>query len=315
MSAGRVHLVVSCTNRKARAIEPELRMTSVPWENVDMALAAWLSRITAPTITRTPARTLYAGEHWQVVRQLEDDVVRGTPVSLWVCSGGYGLIDLDAPLVPYSATFSSGQPDTVGASREERQRWWVGLGAWDGPSPGRPRTFLDLAAREPDASILVAASPSYLSACSQDLLAAADKLSSPEKLSLISVGARHLGDLMRHVVPADARLQRVLGGTRQALNARLLGHLVRRHEGPPSTTGLTSTVRRLLSEAPPIERYERTPSSNDEIAVFVSRRLQDFPAATKSRLLREYRDSGRACEQTRFGTIFEEVKESGHAPR
>ena len=44
--------------------------------------------------------------------------------------------------------------------------------------------------------------------------------------------------------------------------------------------------------------------ADQEVRAFVRDRLADDPQATHTRLLRELRDSGRACEQQRFAGLF-----------
>src|SRR5207249_3573951 len=108
-----------------------------------------------------------------------------------------------------------GHADSV-AANGTRGHWWDALSQWSGPEPGAPRSLAQLAQCASDSTLLVALSPSYLEACSADLIAAAEFLSSSRRLSVICTGARHGGMLDQHLLPGDARLQHALGGTRQA---------------------------------------------------------------------------------------------------
>ena len=64
---------------------------------------------------------------------------------------------------------------------------------------------------------------------------------------LISAGTRHPGDLAAIMVPADARLQSRLGGTRQALNVRIGEHLL--YAGIRSRTDAANYLSGLLTGA------------------------------------------------------------------
>jgi hypothetical protein len=306
-----LHVVVTCTNRKSRAVPSELSVRSLPG-SVEDRVAEWVERLSKPAdLEVVPARELYAGEHWQVVLALEASVEQvGPPARVWVCSAGYGLIDLDAGLRPYSATFATGQPDSVAPDGPGRRRWWEAITNWAGPDPGQPRTFRALAETHPRASILVAASAAYLTACRDDLIGAAKALEAPTHLSVICAGQRHAGPLAEHLVPADARLQPVLGGTRQALNIRLLTRLLTSPQcGLLTTDALSAMASALLAEAPPIVRYGRIPSTDYDVRTFIRARLRVEPTLSKTRLLREYRDDGRACEQSRFAQLYDHVQE------
>jgi hypothetical protein len=305
----RVHLVVACANRKSRPVPSLLRLRQVHGSTPAARAVAWVSQLERSADSTLPARELYAGEHWQIVRELQQTAAAaGLDASLWVCSAGYGLISADAPLRPYSATFAAGHPDSVCASPRYGSSWWTALAAWPGPAPNAPRTLRDLARHDPNALVLLALSSVYLAACAEDARSAAAELASPEHLTIISAGTEPRGLLGRHLVPADARLQATLGGTRQSLNVRILTHLIR-HPNALTHTGASNVLEGLLEAAPPLATYERIPRTDAQVAGFIRRRLTTNPEATASRLLREFRDLGYACEQRRFATIYHALGE------
>jgi hypothetical protein len=253
---------------------------------------------------------LYAGEHWQVVRGLEPAAAAvSLDASLWVCSAGYGLVSADAPLRSYGATFAAGHADSVSADPRNRPRWWAALAGWPGPAPTAPRTLRDLAYRDPHSVILVAVSSAYLAACADDLLGAAAELASAEQLTIISAGTRSSGPLARHLVPATAQLQPAMGGTRQSLNTRILAYLLGNHADALTYTRMRCVLSGLLAAAPPLVRYQRIPRTDPQVATFIRRRLATEPEVTASRLLREFRDLGNACEQGRFAALCRAVRE------
>ena len=93
----------------------------------------WIGRLSIANGEVTTAADLYRGDHWtHALRAAE----RLTQVEgrAWVCSAGYGLVPLSAKLKSYSATFTSGDPDSV----PEPTEWWTALAEWEGPEPGQP---------------------------------------------------------------------------------------------------------------------------------------------------------------------------------
>ena len=123
------------------------------------------------------------------------------------------------------------------------------------------------------------------------------------QLSVICTGASRT-TLSEHLLPGDARLQHVLGGTRQALNVRVLAHLLREHHGPLTHDAASDALDHLLSRQPALVRHDRRRCSDAEVADFIRTRLQTDPSLSHSRLLREFRDDGNACEQSRFAALF-----------
>jgi hypothetical protein len=305
----RVHLVVTCANRKTRPIPSPLRLRQIAGLPPAARATAWVDQLEGSPEPTLPARNLYAGEHWHVVRGLEQTATAaGLNATLWVCSAGYGLVAADAFLRPYAATFTTGHLDSVSTNPRDGAAWWTALAAWPGPEPNAPRTLRELARREPNAVFLLALSSVYLGACVEDVQHAAAELVSPEHLTIISAGTAPRGQLGPHLVPADARFQSMLGGTRQALNVRILAHVLRR---PSLLTQrrISETLEGWLKIAPPLVKHERLPRTDAQIAGFIRRRLATEPGVTASRLLREFRDLDFACEQRRFSSIYHALGE------
>jgi hypothetical protein len=299
-----VHVIVTCTNRKTLPVAPILRLGNVRGRGTVSRAREWTARLagmsSSPLIA---AQDLYAGEHWTIARSLPGRA-RHARVKLWVCSAGYGLIPADALVHPYAATFSSGSDRVPGGAYGARQ-WWDALTGWEGPAPREPRSIRSLVAADRSASFLLALSASYLDACLDDLAAAAGEVADLDTFMVISAGTRlpRSGGVV--MVPADARLQELLGGTRQALNARLAAQLL--SAGISSRAEAANWTMRLLAEQPPITRYERKKLSDQEVTEMITRSLAQSPQRSASRLLREFRDAGYACEQQRFAGLYRAV--------
>jgi hypothetical protein len=296
-----LHIVVTCTERKTAPVLAGLRLGSVQASGLDRRAETWIDRLTGTNETvAIKARSLYAGEHWQIALRLPDLNSNFTG-HLWACSAGYGLIPDDAPLHPYAATFSSGHADSVRASGVTPSAWWNALAAWDGPSPGRPRTIYDLVRSDPGAHFLFVLSASYLAACSGDVAAASQIVADPDRLVVISAGTRNAGPLEGLLVPADARLQACLGGTRQTINSRVATELL--SKGITSRAEATRYLTDLLEAQPPIRRYDRKKLTDEQTLALIGEALARVPGVSASKLLREFRDAGYACEQGRFAEL------------
>jgi len=301
---GTVHVIVTCTNRKTMPAPPALRLGRASGRTADEAARVWITRISHQNgVPALPAADLYAGEHWMIARQLPSLAAAGQ-ARLWVCSAGYGLIPVAARIRPYSVAFS-GQQDRVPGGADGARRWWHALSRWEGPETGHPRSIRELAAADPSASFMLALSAGYLDACRDDITAAVTELPDPDRLLVISAGARSTGHMAEVMVPADARLQAALGGTRQALNARIAARLLA--DGLMSRAEATRYLAQLLAAQPPIPRYARRPLSDEEVSKMITGRLTHAPALSASMMLREFRDAGYACEQQRFARLHRQA--------
>ncbi len=262
---------------------------------------------------------MYKGEHWQTAKSLPGLAVAAglvTPddVYLWTCSAGYGLIPADAPVRPYAATLTPGHADSVPksgngiAGRADAAAWWRAIADWPGPAPGLPRSFAALTARDPDATFLLVLSAPYLQACATDIAKAAATVTDTDRFLIVSAGTRVTGEVGRLLLPADARLQADLGGTRGVLNVRIAAALL--GKAALNRNSASGYLWGRLKASPGIPRYDRKPMSDSKVKHWITAALRKAPGMSASGLLRRFRDDGFACEQSRFSRLHRECKAS-----
>ena len=308
-------IVASCTLRKKGEIPKALRFRRYSRSsNGTRPVDAWRTALQTHDVDTLPAAQLYAGAFWSVVSELPAIArERGIAASLFVASAGYGLVSAEAELKPYSATFSPG-PDCVAADpigRDSRalglRGWWRQLSSWNGPRGHHgPRRVEQIAKRRPGASILVIASPVYVRAITDDLLAAAEALRRPESLVIVSSVSGFPDELAKHLVPSVARLRSRLGGTLGSLHARTARHLLKEASLPFDASALRTKYERIAARATPLESNSRERRTDSEVRAFIRSQLKkDSKSCTA--LLRVYRDSGFRCEQSRFRNLFTQV--------
>lgn len=310
--ASGLNIVISCTDKKRAAIPRALRLRSLASLDFAERLKEWCNRLRTERAETIQALDLYAGEHWHVAKELVE-VARnnGHRARLWVCSAGYGLLDANAKIRPYSATFSSGQADSVerGIARKNgapvSQAWWRGLARWSGPIRNTPRLVSQLAQHEPRSPILVIASDSYLRAMADDLVAAGQALSRAEKLILVSSGAGEIAGLEKHLLPVDGRLKLALGGSYIALNARIARRmLAETNRWPLDVEVLRTRYARWCKSLPEVKKYDRVTLSDEQVCQRIERMRKKDPTVSITAALRALRDGGYACEQSRFRALF-----------
>ncbi len=307
-----VNVVVACTERKRLPVAARHRLRSIRGQDLDRRFEAWQRALESNGPGTTPALDLYSGDHWAVARELPMYVAsRGWDLRLWVASAGYGLIPAEALVTPYSATFAPLHADSVvtaGASdwSDGIRYWWRLHASVPGPAPKGPRRIADLASG--DEAIVVVASDTYVHAMEDDLLTARRSLSKPERLIIVSARSRRSTALASNWVETNARMRLALGGAMGSLNVRAARHFF--DVLGPSELDVQSARAfgtKLLSSSPDLPVFNRTPSTDNQVFAFVRRSLLIDPFARHSPLLRQYRDSGRQCEQKRFRAIFEQV--------
>jgi hypothetical protein len=303
-----VLFLVSCSKRKTRTPSSTLTLRNLPPGTTESRAKSWIRRLRAASGPTHPAESLYAGDHWHVVRSLSEAATKnGVRCQILICSAGYGLISASAKIQPYSATFTSNNPDSVVQALSiaeavvARRKWWSALTAWEGPEPGSARSLAE-AIRDFEYS-LVALSPPYLDAISDDLMDALGA-AAPEKVSIFSAGATKSHRIGDYLIPCQSRLRSIVGGGCNSLNVRCLRYAIERASEGLDRERVKQRFARLLEGTPEGPRTERAPLSDEEITDYIAQALTADPGVRPTPLLRRLRDSGRSCEQSRFSELF-----------
>ncbi len=316
-----VILITNCSHRKKTNGEPRALLRSIDSNCLISRVNKWNSKLEAYSSNKIPAKQLYAGDHWSVINALpSEDSDQGLSLQKFICSAGYGLIPDDFPISPYSATFSTGDPDSICRGLDSRPPKEINMAWWDliyklsSITTGYPRTIQKLAASQPNALFLISMSPVYLHAVHYDLINSLCHLKDRENLVIISTGLRHLEGLTEHLLPVDSRLQGIYGGAKISLNSRIAREIINMH--PDIRLRLTPLKRYfsdLMGSLQKVPSPKRKKMSDEEICHLIKDYLTNETNWSNSRLLRHFRNQGIACEQKRFGHLYKEVKESLYA--
>lgn len=304
-------MVLSCTNRKRVDPPMHMRLRDLP-SGRDRA-AAWIHRVESADLG-TSADRLYAGEYWVSGSELRRHAQEWFDVEAWVISAGLGLVSAPALICTYAATLSPGHPDSVVqptdtlSASEQRRSWWAALARWDGPAAsGEPRSLAALAGRDPDANMIVCAGADYLDAVHEDLLATQHILRSSEQLLVFGSGGSPPG-VGASWITVPGRLRTLLGGSMASTGVRAARRVI---DGERlGAARAREVVGRLVESSTPLPIHERKKLNDAEIIEWTQSHLRDYGPWTKSVALREFRSAGLACEQSRFGRLFDVAVET-----
>lgn len=308
-----IQFVVTCAKAKRGRIPARFRLRSVRPRNVNAAADSWTDRLREAVGPTVPAFELYRGDHWKAASDVAA-VAAGVGGRAWVCSAGYGLIPFDAPVRPYSATFTAGDPDSVSRliareATDVNAAWWDAIAEWEGPLAGTSRHLVDIAKQAPADLLVVTVSEPYLRALTPDLLAARSRLSSPRRLLVLCGGAPAEHPLADNLVRWDSRVQ-IVDGALASMNARVARRLLQ--DVQPRRLTLAAARERVASwatTAPSRSRPERQRVSDEEVREFIRDHMKTCPSLSPSALHREFRDSGLACERVRFLSLLQAISE------
>lgn len=286
MSRQKLTIIVTCTDRKSATPADDLMVRHLPKEEVPMRARVWRQALVRAT-DRRPLMELYSGETWAQVRTLAlRAAILGYEPDMFVASAGLGLQRASTLAPAYSATFSAGHADSVGASALEAQAWWNELPHAEIASGGRAIWVL---------------SEAYSRSISRHLLT----LTEPRDL-LVFGGSSDVGEEVR--VAPDRSLRRALGGTVTSLNVRSAVQWLNLSGGDdPFASAAWQRWRTWTQEKRHREIFDRRPLSDSAVLDFISELRAGQPSISKTNALRILREAGMACEQRRFSTLFQQA--------
>ncbi|MDZ7324948.1 hypothetical protein N4G41_25280 [Kosakonia sacchari] len=206
-----IHLITTCSRSKATPPGD----TRFPYTETKpaAALAAWRETLARAPVTGSTA-ALYCGLHSDRARAI---AVRHADVELWFLSAGLGLRHATDPAVTYEATFHD-LPYPAALH-------WAGL-TYSPPLPGRQPSLTRLMQSSPGDKYVIAASPVYLAAVEDDLVAGAAALPEADRQLIIVTSKGYQGALSPRVRLSHAGMLTALKTNMTALNISHAGQLI-----------------------------------------------------------------------------------------
>ena len=275
---------------------------------------AWLKHINKCE-KRVSALDLYVGEHWSVAKE---EYYRDR--MLWIISAGWGVINAETSICPYDATFSKGDDNSIfrsgndedGSIINQNREWWKILHEKRSLDLSLEKIFNEFSGD----CFFIAASPQYLNVIEPELIDLKENgVITSENTFVITSGKginKKLKDL-QYLVSED--FCSTLGGSRISLNIRLARYLMDDSESAKDIkTFVENKYSSLWDSAEPAKKYNRKKLCDDEVIILIKKMIEFENINSASGGLKELRKSGMACEQKRFGRLFNKTKEEISTP-
>lgn len=314
-----VQLVVTCTKGKRVEIDDQLAIRNYPNQTLEERIDSWSTNLRTLPLEARRAYDLYSGSHWKTIRTIHDQFksVQKGSVDIWICSAGYGLVNIDSYLKPYAATFSPNQEDFVGVDIRDAAKssinstWWKGISKFNLTNEENPRSITTLMKLNPDDIFLFCLSPTYLDVIYEELNVGKKILTEAENLMIVSTGTATSSSKNDdpHILPTDGRIRGLVGGNYGSLNAKIV-HMMLKDRSRYKLTLAQQTERlfSLTNSLDPADTPTRVTLSDEEVDLYLRTNLAAQGLRSKTFLLRQLRDSGFACEQKRFYKLYEICK-------
>lgn len=321
------HLIVTCVAQKTVRKSVSILDSSIDSGSLEEVFAQWQSKLNSTDLQKKSAIDLYNSGLWGTYLD-SWGVVNGRvkDANLWVLSAGHGLINANEKIVPYDVTFQDPRndvPSILGkieyntasdARKKVLQGWWKKLSERKGEySNSLTRLFSGFTSED---YALVVLGKDYLDAVFSDLK---EGITASPYSGNIAVISNNVNDptarkLESNWLYANSRLVNLPRSNATFVNAKIAHNLLLKmfeQEGGIGWWSFDSFNRYLedlCADLPVPQKHERVLSTDAEIKSYIEGvlRKQDIPF---SRLHRQFRDEGKACEYSRFKGLYYQVKD------
>lgn len=306
-------LLVPCASKKAIDPEPELCFRNHVQPYLEESVASWAKAISEEA-KRLTAESMYKGPNWSILRRLIHHLAISSEDVL-IASAGLGLVKASSAIPSYGATFAPKHADSVRVSGEitglaSNSKWWSLLRSNVGVHEGA-ELQVDLSIELQSDFLLVLLPKSYLGPISSELASLPKQI--VRKIVILTTYCEKSLPVENQVfIPGS--LQRNVGSTMHTLLSAVTLNVLLQSQSPviddnarsPGwwSSHLSELKMKNMDEA--LIRKKNVSLTDDQIFWFIVEKHLSGTSAT--RLLRELRVLGYACEQSRFRRIYQLVK-------
>jgi len=293
-------VISSCSSIKRASPSAALKASSYRTRHLKPFAELWVRHVRAQA-ERQSARALYGGASVTSATRAAQTL----GARLYFVSAGMSLVSSTTRIPSYDLTVSprsTSLPPPMRDGSVSPAQWWSALNG----AMGRSNPFAR-ALRTVDGLVILALPRPYLRMVEPDLLGL--KADALKRLRIITVGKVQLSSkLLDQVIAYDTRVEQlsgVPGGTGSSAVQRALLDFSQRLARNPKTLSIHKQrqwVATALDELKTKPRPVRKVMDDAAIARWIVRRDPER-AKSASRLLRQFRDAGLACEQSRFARI------------
>lgn len=295
-------LVTNCSSLKSAPPSPGLVFADLAPGPQDTVAQRWLARVRAASAIDR-ADTLYRGRGVLRLKRLAGR----TRASLFVVSAGLGLLRANTRIPSYDLSVSTTMPAAIQKrvlGKFSAQHWWASVQQSKFAAP-----IAEVFGGPPNGLVLLALNSAYVPLVTQEL----SDLSGEQRGRIRLFGAsdaKYSSELRAMLMPYDARLDRLVSGSKVDFAQRAAEHFIcgcEANSGFPTTLAAQRDwVELELSRVVAPEVPKRRPADDNEIRRLAAKfAAQGVGQSRALAILR--REQGIACEQGRFRRLYREV--------
>lgn len=292
-----IYLISSCTNVKSITPSNKHLLRNHDLSSIEQTSFDWKETLSLSNIDKVPARKLYQGPSWKATLDIEKNFSSKFTTQLLIASAGHGLINSNEIICSYGTTFSKAHEDSIHNftyTNNPTQKWWELINQFD------------IKSLNTKSYIFIFLPYDYLIALKdfiEDLIDIFD-----QRIYILLTSKNRLSTkITNRSLQFDTRFNSYEKGTLITLSQRcmrwLSNEIVTKELAFDHNT-LQAHIDKFLSELEPYKIEQRSQLTNHELIKIITEqiKIENIKYATKG--LKNLRMKGFACEQKRYGNLF-----------
>lgn len=296
-----IQVIVTCAANKTVEVPNDLQFRNLPKLPVSKAVNEWINRLKNVDTPLVKIIDLYKGGYWNIVKDIEQNPKVD---NVWVLSAGYGVVNSQQQVKPYSIalkdnSFDSIKLNTEGESNQSYQDWW------DLITAKRQLTLEDIYNQHSGDVFILYASFEYVKSIKNDLKHIIEK---PNVL-IVSPDTK-IKEFTPYILNTSLRLRSYLGGNKMTVSPLTVKYLVNNIEKIGNSREEVNThfesLINTLPELPP-QNPVREKLDDEDFISLIKEIGVDKP---KTAIIKEINSRGYASGVNRTTRILNQLRKS-----
>ena len=247
-----IHYIVPCASKQIE-IPEELLFRNMPKLEVKDLFWKWRYALKGNTTGEIKAMDVYGGAYWKIIQQIYDDMDKIFD-NIWIMGAGYGIVNAEDKIKPYSAVFKNNHFDNIGFkfdSKKPYEDWW---GIYN-----KNNISISKIHNEEDIFVIIG-SFEYFKAIGKDVA----KIINKPNVFVISPDTK-LKHITPYLIPSSLWLQQILGGSKFTITPLVMKYIVEKL--PKFNYNKDEIIKHMInlcSQCKPIKRKPIGKKINDE---------------------------------------------------
>jgi len=293
-----ITILSSCTNSKTKKADETLTIQYYSkLQPFNMVIKNWKDSIDKNINQKYLPLELYKGVGWKATIDTYKILSNYKRTELYIASAGYGLISHKKEIAPYNATFAPRTPNSIG-DKETNIEWWDSINQF------RVEDFYK------DSYFFIVLPHNYLMATQNFIKEMIERYG--KRVFIFRVTKSEIMPFMQdYIVEFDLRFNSYQVGTLSTILSRAvlwLSKEIVEHKIPFKHYLFQKHIEEKMKDYTLYKMPKREQLSEEELIKKIENMITNDGITSASKGLRRLRESGIACEQKRFATLFKKVK-------